>query len=59
MYSLSASAARTEMSTKSSIWDQDIRSSKNGEWLKIVDNDGDGIAEYVFLTEYTLDKAVS
>ncbi|MDE7011554.1 MAG: hypothetical protein K2O93_10100, partial [Oscillospiraceae bacterium] len=43
----------------SEIWDQDIRSSKNGEWLKIVDNDNDGKAEYAFLTEYWLDKAVS
>jgi len=30
-----------------------------GQHLKIVDNNNDGIADYVFLTEYTLDKAIS
>ena len=28
--------------------------SDNGEWLKVVDNDGDGVAEYVFLTEFAM-----
>ena len=42
----------------SEAWDQDIESSKNGQWLKVVDNDGDGIAEYAFLTQYYLDEAV-
>ena len=31
----------------------------DGEWVKIVDNDGDGKAEYAFLTTFTLDKVVS
>ncbi|MCI8420440.1 MAG: hypothetical protein HFF79_08075, partial [Oscillospiraceae bacterium] len=43
----------------SEIWDQDIENSGNGEWLKVVDYNNDGVAEYAFLTEYTLDKAIS
>ncbi|MCI8420643.1 MAG: hypothetical protein HFF79_09150, partial [Oscillospiraceae bacterium] len=38
-------------------WDQSIEKSENGEWLKIVDNDGDGKADYAFLTHYYLDEA--
>ena len=33
-----------------------ITSTGNGEWLKIVDNNNDGIAEYVFKTWYILDE---
>ena len=33
-----------------------FNSTKNGEWLKVVDNDNDGEADYVFKTEFTLDE---
>ena len=33
---------------------QNFSKSGNGEWLKVIDNDGDGIAEYVFGTWYAL-----
>ena len=33
--------------------------SDDGEWVKIIDNNGDGIADYAFLTTFTLDKAVN
>ena len=36
-------------------WD----TSDDGEWVKIIDNNGDGIADYAFRTDFTLDKAVS
>ena len=31
-----------------------IKDSDNGEWLKVIDNDGDGVAEYVFRTDFTM-----
>ena len=31
-----------------------VEGSENGEWLKVVDNDGDGTAEYVFKTEFAM-----
>jgi hypothetical protein len=33
--------------------------SVNGDWLKVIDNDGDGVAEYVFKTEAVMAKVVS
>ena len=39
--------------------DQNWDNSDNGEWVKFVDNNGDGKAEYAFLTTFWLDKAVS
>ena len=41
----------------SEVWDREFDESGNGEWLKVVDNDGDGIADYAFLTRYYLDEA--
>ena len=32
----------------------DVDETDNGEWLKVVDNDGDGVADYVFLTEFVM-----
>lgn len=37
---------------------QPITEAGNGEWLKIIDNNGDGKAEYVLLTRYVLDKVI-
>ena len=37
----------------------DINGSENGDWLKVIDNDGDGVADYVFYTWYWLDEVVS
>ena len=33
--------------------------SQDGEWVKIIDNNGDGNADYAFKTTFTLDKAVN
>ncbi len=33
---------------------QNFSGNNHGEWLKVIDNDGDGIAEYVFNTWYVL-----
>ncbi len=33
---------------------QNFSGNNHGEWLKVIDNDGDGIAEYVFDTWYVL-----
>ena len=35
-----------------------ISSVKNGNWLQVVDNNGDGAAEYVLLVNYDLDTIV-
>ena len=32
----------------------EVESADNGEWLKVVDNDGDGEADYVFLLEFAM-----
>ena len=32
----------------------EVTESDNGEWLKVIDNDGDGVADYVFLTEFAM-----
>ena len=32
----------------------DIDETDNGEWLKVIDNDGDGVADYVLLTEFAM-----
>ena len=34
---------------------EEIKSTANGEWLKIIDNDGDGVADYVFKTWFVVD----
>ena len=34
--------------------DADFDESDNGEWLKVIDNDGDGVADYIFLTEFAM-----
>lgn len=39
--------------------DADISKSDNGEWLKVVDNDNDGTADYVFLTEFAMAEITS
>ena len=39
-------------------WDKNWDESENGEWVKIVDNNNDGKAEYAFKTQYWLDEAV-
>ncbi|MCI8943210.1 MAG: hypothetical protein HFF71_09340, partial [Oscillospiraceae bacterium] len=31
-----------------------IKSSDNGEWLKTIDNNGDGVADYVFRTDFVM-----
>lgn len=31
-----------------------IDETDNGEWLKVIDNDGDGVADYVLLTEFAM-----
>ena len=36
--------------------DADIKEAYQGEWLKVVDNNNDGEAEYVFLTEFAMSK---
>ena len=36
-------------------WDE----SNNGQWVKFIDNDGDGECEYAFKTHYWLDEAIS
>ena len=36
-------------------WDE----SENGEWVKIIDNNADGKADYAFKTHYYLDKVIS
>ncbi|MCI9445775.1 MAG: hypothetical protein HFF69_13940 [Oscillospiraceae bacterium] len=36
--------------------DTKVTKTGNGDWLKIIDNDNDGVAEYVLLTHYELDK---
>ena len=36
-----------------------VNKTGNGDWLKIVDNDNDGTADYVFLTEFTMEEVVS
>ena len=33
--------------------------SNDGEWVKVIDNNGDGVAEYAFKTAFNLDKAVN
>ena len=35
-----------------------VESADNGEWLKVIDNDGDGKADYVFLTTFTMTTIV-
>ena len=32
----------------------EVDESDNGEWLKVIDNDGDGVADYVLLTEFAM-----
>ena len=32
----------------------EVTESDNGEWLKVIDNDGDGEADYVLLTEFAM-----
>lgn len=32
----------------------DFDETDNGEWLKVIDNDGDGVADYVLLTEFAM-----
>jgi hypothetical protein len=36
-----------------------VNKADNGEWLKVIDNDGDGKAEYVFLLEFTMAQVTS
>ena len=41
------------------VYDVNWNVSANGQWWKFVDNDGDGRADYAFLTQYYLDEAVN
>ena len=34
--------------------DANYDESDNGEWLKVIDNDSDGVADYIFLTEFAM-----
>ena len=38
--------------------DQLWKSAKDGEWVKVIDNNNDGKAEYAFKTTFTMDKVV-
>jgi len=38
--------------------EQKITECGNGNWLKIIDNNGDGVAEYVFLTEFHMTTVI-
>lgn len=33
-----------------------VEKTVNGDWLKVVDNDNDGVADYVFLTKFTMEE---
>jgi len=35
-----------------------VTEAGNGEWLKVIDNDGDGAADYIFLTEFAMSEIV-
>ena len=37
----------------------EITSVNTGDWLKIIDNDGDGMADYVFKTVYCMEQVLS
>ena len=39
-------------------YNQNWNTSDNGEWVKFVDNDGDGKADYAFRTDSWLDEAI-
>ena len=32
----------------------EVNTTDNGEWLKVIDNDGDGVADYVLKTEFAM-----
>jgi hypothetical protein len=49
----------TEYLTSGSTKLTNVTGSVNGDWLKVIDNDGDGKAEYVFKTEAVMAKVVS
>ena len=38
--------------------DYQYLNAENGEWLRVIDNDGNGVADYVFKVEYTLDEVI-
>lgn len=38
--------------------DYQYLNAENGESLRVIDNDGDGVADYVFKVEYTLDEVI-
>jgi hypothetical protein len=40
-------------------YDAGWTSSANGQWVKFIDNDGDGVCDYAFLTRYYLDEVIS
>ena len=42
----------------SETWDKNWETSNNGEWVKVIDNNNDGRADYAFKTQYWLDEAV-
>ena len=33
---------------------ENVDETENGEWLKVIDNDGDGVADYVLKTEFAM-----
>ena len=33
---------------------EDVNGADNGEWLKVIDNDGDGVADYVFRIDFAM-----
>jgi hypothetical protein len=36
-----------------------VPANENGNYIKVIDNDGDGVAEYILKTEYTMDAVKS
>ena len=43
-----------EYFTESDTQIKDVNENENGNWLKVIDNDGDGVADYVLQTIYTM-----
>ena len=43
-----------EYFTESDTQIKDVTGNENGNWLKVIDNDGDGVADYVLKTIYTM-----
>ena len=33
---------------------EEVNGADNGEWLKVIDNDGDGVADYIFRIDFAM-----